>query len=335
MSTPTPSTSTSIERCTLVTLGMFIVDEFRFLTEDGEPTGKTQEPEIGGGGTYCTPTLSVERLPPAQIGMIVDRGNDFSPAFQRTLDSYGPIFQYRDDPTRRTTRAANIYRGELRGFEYLLPRVRISPKDLVSTRLEAPKMLHFICSPTRALEIIAELRELQWDPVLIYEPIPDLCIPEEMPQLVQVIPSLHILSPNADEALTLLSLPLPPTASTITKAATELYTASPKPPGAVIIRAGELGAYVYSPQYPGVWVPPCDREGKPVVDVTGAGNAFLGGLAAGLELAGGDVLEAAVYASVTAGFTIEQDSLPPMREGLGEEARRRLEVLRKRVELKK
>ncbi|KZO92220.1 Ribokinase-like protein, partial [Calocera viscosa TUFC12733] len=292
------------------TLGMFIVDEFRFLKEDGSPSGRTQEPEIGGGGTYCAVGARIW-LPPSQIGMIIDRGHDFSPSFQARLDTYGPIFHYRDDPSRQTTRAANIYQGEFRGFEYLLPRVRISPKNLVGTRLARPKTLHFICSPTRALEIIAELGELEWTPTLIYEPIPDRCIPEEMPQLKDVIPSLHVLSPNADEALSLLSIPGPPTQASISRAASELYSASPTgKPGAVIIRAGELGAYVFCPPHPGRWVPPCEREGKPVVDVTGAGNAFLGGLAAGLELSDGDVLGAALYASVTAGFTIEQNSLP-------------------------
>jgi len=142
------------------------------------------------------------------------------------------------------------------------------------------------------------------------------------------MPHVSILSPNADEALSLLAIPGPPTKVLIMRAAQELYTAAPEgKPGAVIVRSGDMGAFLYSPQYPGRWVPPCAREGREVKDVTGAGNAFLGGLAAGMELTG-DVGEAMLYASVSAGFTIEQHGLPPMREEWEALAKRRLDALR-------
>lgn len=95
------------------------------------------------------------------------------------------------------------------------------------------------------------------------------------------------------------------------------------------------------------------------MDVTGAGNAFLGGLAAGLHLSDGDVFEGApvgysgeallkavgvgsLYAAISAAFTIEQAGLPQLsglqyRTGQGEMwnedmPRRRLKELRERVE---
>lgn len=60
--------------------------------------------------------------------------------------------------------------------------------------------------------------------------------------------------------------------------------------GYVIIRAAGLGAYVVSRNSQGRWIDAYWREedGR-VIDVTGAGNSFLGGLAAGLSLADGDV----------------------------------------------
>lgn len=36
-----------------VTLGLFIIDEFTFMDEDGRPTGRYLAPQIGGGGTYA------------------------------------------------------------------------------------------------------------------------------------------------------------------------------------------------------------------------------------------------------------------------------------------
>jgi sugar/nucleoside kinase (ribokinase family) len=68
--------------------------------------------------------------------------------------------------------------------------------------------------------------------------------------------------------------------------------------GCVIIRAAALGAYVCwrgsdANEHIGRWVDAywTSEYAERVVDVTGAGNAFLGGLAAGLELTGGDVYQ--------------------------------------------
>lgn len=58
---------------------------------------------------------------------------------------------------------------------------------------------------------------------------------------------------------------------------------------AVIVRAGGLGSYTLSSTWSG-WVPAywsTDQQDK-VVDVTGGGNSYLGGLCAGLLLADGD-----------------------------------------------
>lgn len=48
---------------------------------------------------------------------------------------------------------------------------------------------------------------------------------------------------------------------------------------------------------------------------TSAGNAFLGGYVAGLSLSGGDPYEAALYATVSASFVVEQFGLPSLTPG--------------------
>jgi sugar/nucleoside kinase (ribokinase family) len=65
--------------------------------------------------------------------------------------------------------------------------------------------------------------------------------------------------------------------------------------GCVLVRSAELGAYVVTQDHKngGRWVDAfwgADAQEK-VVDVTGAGNSFLGGVAAALSLAGGDMYE--------------------------------------------
>lgn len=98
-----------------VSLGMFIVDEFLFEDEDGNPTGKSLGPQIGGGGTYAVVGARMW-LDPTDIGMIVDRGHDFPTHIQTKLDSYGSdMWLFRDDSGRRTTKALNHYCGEHRG----------------------------------------------------------------------------------------------------------------------------------------------------------------------------------------------------------------------------
>jgi hypothetical protein len=122
--------------------------------------------------------------------MVVDQGHDFPPEVRDKLNTFGSDMWLYRQHDGETTRALNSYLGEVRGFvtarscaivvsfmrdhrfQYLTPRIRITPRDLVGTRLANPKHLHFICSPERALTIIAELEELLWDSVTIFEPIP-------------------------------------------------------------------------------------------------------------------------------------------------------------------
>jgi len=122
-------------------------------------------------------------------------------------------------------------------------------------------------------------------------------------------------SPNAEEALSLLSIPLPPTRASIEEAADRFlrYGIGGGRRGWVIIRSGEMGAYVKSLEGGGRWIDAfwtssADDAGS-VVDVTGAGNSFLGGLAAGLLLTK-DVLKATFHASISASFIVEQEGLP-------------------------
>ncbi|KAI1792853.1 Ribokinase-like protein [Ganoderma leucocontextum] len=265
-----------------VSIGMFIVDEFSFADGDGKPTGKTMAAQIGGGGTYASIGARIW-LPPSKVGMIIDRGHDFPGHIQEALDAYGSdMWLYRDDPNRGTTRALNVYRGEYRGFEYLTPKLRITPHDLDDTKLARPDIVHFICSPSRAAVILSEIKQDEgWHPTTVYEPIPDRCVPEELPSLQKVLSDVSILSPNAEEALSLLSLPEVPTKERVEEACRRFL---------------DMGVG-------------SENSGK-VVDVTGAGNSFLGGLGAGLVHSQGDVRQATLYATVSASFTIEQAGLP-------------------------
>ncbi|CCM03402.1 uncharacterized protein FIBRA_05533 [Fibroporia radiculosa] len=330
----------------IVSLGMFIIDDFQFHDDDDQPTGKILPPQESS----CLLAAEVVLLPAEAVGMIVDRGNDFPGSIQKQLDALGHhAWLFRDNNERVTTRALNSYKGDRRGFQYTTPRIRLTPRDLIGSDFQRPKMLHFICSPTRAATIVSEIKDEDgWNPITIYEPIPDRCIPEELPALINVLPSISVLSPNAEEALSLLSIPGPPTKTLVEEACGRLLQlgVGPQGEGVVVIRSGALGAFVASKGREGTWVPAFwngDEDLKHVVDVTGAGNGFLGGMAAGLHITGGDTYEATLYGTISSSFIIEQEGLPHLTQRSdtighlgeywnGDLPHRRLKVLQDRLQ---
>lgn len=85
--------------------------------------------------------------------------------------------------------------------------------------------------------------------------------------------ALTFISPNAEEALSLLSLPLPPSRESIELAAhkfLEIGVGQDKT-GWVNIRSGPLGAYIKSQMTKGTWVDAywTREDSHKIVDVTG------------------------------------------------------------------
>jgi hypothetical protein len=119
--------------------------------------------------------------------------------------------------------------------------------------------------------------------------VKDRCVPEELDALVQVLPQINILrcpltlapqspsptscSPNAEEALSLLSLPLPPSKKLIEEAAHKFLElgVGPNGKGSVVIRSGSMGACVALKGQPTRWVPAfwTSKDEDKIVDVTG------------------------------------------------------------------
>ena len=114
---------------------------------------------------------------------------------------------------------------------------------------------------------------------------------------MQVAPHLAVISPNLLELQSLLSIESSDSLGPedeVVQAAQTLYNliqaqASESVP-AIIVRAGRLGSYTLSSQWSG-WVPPYfgSQDQRQVIDPTGGGNGFLGGLCAGLLISGGDM----------------------------------------------
>ena len=114
-------------------------------------------------------------------------------------------------------------------------------------------------------------------------------MPEELDATIAAARHYAVISPNLLEMQTILSIPpSDPTQADVAHAA-KLFRDRLAGRSAIIVRAGEMGSYTLSDGWTG-WVPAFWRahEQDRVVDVTGGGNAFLGGLMAGLLLSDGD-----------------------------------------------
>ena len=88
----------------------------------------------------------------------------------------------------------------------------------------------------------------------------------------------------------------------------------------VAIRMGAQGSYLTTSDG-GAWHIPA--VAKKIVDVTGAGNAYCGGMLVGVAN-GIDLPEAALRASVSASFALEQFGVPKFIDNLEDETMSRL-----------
>lgn len=292
-----------------------------------KPNFGPDEWHIGGGGTYAAIGARVW-LPPKQILMLIHKGQDFPVEIEEKLLNYSPsLFTFITDPTHPlTTRALNIYSNTKRDFRYLTPKRQIKLIDIAS---HTPRFVHLICSPSRMSETIEDLQALRtgsnqpnphfdqsqitnWSPLFVYEPIPDSCVPQNLEKLISLSKHIEVFSPNELEARSFLGLvtPADEVPEEIEDIARVFQNHGFKN---VVIRCGKMGAFVLTDEdaKKGTWVPAMIEDQSKVVDQTGGGNAFLGGLMAGLARGFG-LVEASYCGSISAGLTISQLGLPLM-----------------------
>ncbi|KXH56510.1 hypothetical protein CSAL01_03335 [Colletotrichum salicis] len=362
-----------------VTLGMFIIDEIHFLP----PTPPVFD-ILGGAGSYGA--LGARLFSPASdassVGWIVDKGSDFPQSLTELIGSWETSVVFREDPERLTTRGWNGYENaEKRAFKYTTTKKRLTAGDL-TPHLLLSKTFHLICSPARCRDLVSEITSARKrvcppdsyiKPIFIWEPVPDLCTPDELLNCTNCLPLIDILSPNHSELAGFMGDDgLDPATGEISKAAVErsceqLLASMPLSSFTLVIRAGDKGCYVARnggrKRHPATgdgagpkrrkkdytrgglqpdtdmealfagllqddegavvreeievdsgteqWIPAVHQDSAKVIDPTGGGNTFLGGLAVALAR-GKSVEEAAAWGSVAASFAIEQVGVPTL-----------------------
>ncbi|CAX44423.1 protein involved in the structural stability of L-A double-stranded RNA-containing particles, putative [Candida dubliniensis CD36] len=223
------------------TLGMFIVDENRYVDSNSNPlppppssssSSLQQTNIIGGAGTYAIMGARIicdgRQDLVDQISGIIDMGSDFPFEIKQELNTWktrGVI--YRENPRRLTTRGVNIYQytdsntksskgsidneleqDAIRYFEYVTPKLRIEINDILKyPNLKQSSNFHLICSIKRCKLLIDSINQFNPTAKFIYEPLPDDCIFENLEFLQnEILPKIHVFTPNLNEAKLLLGL---------------------------------------------------------------------------------------------------------------------------------
>lgn len=171
-------------------------------------------------------------------------------------------------------------------------------------------------------------------PCIVWEPMEDACQPDQLGAFCKAAKDVDVFSPNAKELLSLCNSPSSGDDIKISEIRRGCNMLLESSQGghlkAVIARCGALGCLVAEPDHcrmlPAFHQSNDQRithaEGtttslKLIIDVTGGGNAFLGGLSAGIardaQEPGFSKFEtAAVYGNVAASYAIEQVGPPQM-----------------------
>lgn len=222
---------------------------------------------VGGAGTYSALGARMLSAPPLSrsVGWIVDKGSDFPPALEELIAAWDTSVLMRPAPERLTTRGWNGYdEHQNRAFRYVTPKKRLTAEDLTPPLL-ASRSFHLICSPTRCRELVTEIKARRSGlccygpdgqqqnlprPVFVWEPVPDLCTPDELLNCTNTLPLVDICSPNHSELAGFMGDDgLDPETGEISTRAVEraceqLLGSMPLQSFALVVRAGEKGCYL-------------------------------------------------------------------------------------------
>ncbi|CAG8530146.1 2265_t:CDS:2 [Paraglomus occultum] len=310
----------------LLSLAYFIIDEIRLVD------GTVKKNVIGGGGTHATYGMRIWYPSPEsqKIGFVIQAGNDFPSSIFQALLPPNLNLTLAVHSTRPSTRGLNVFASNGNyEFSYVTPSIRTEPRDLPSSYLEC-NIIHLLCSPTQAKLQISEvlrLRDKQLPrPVFVWEPSPRSSKRINWDSLLEAMRLVDVILPNHKEAAALLGLVDEDNKGSnaceefLTKdmlnRIVDEFLSHPigiHGDGCVILRAAHVGCVVATKQERRHIPAYYDNPSQLIVDVTGAGNSFCGGVAAGLLKTNFDVFEAALYGTVSASYTIEQVGVPTLK----------------------
>jgi sugar/nucleoside kinase (ribokinase family) len=211
----------------------------------------------------------------------------------------------------------------------MTPKLRLDHTALAGTPLLWSKSFHLICSPLRCIDLVQNILAMrnqsdkhasETRPLFIWEPVPDLCTSEELTNCLEALKMVDVVSPNHSELGGFFEV------NTHGKNHVDYRSVEalchqwlesgigPEGRGGIVVRAGKDGCLV-ARRGDQTWLPAYHQSTDKVLDPTGGGNGFLGGLAMGLVKGNAtpdvdSLREAAVWGSISASFAIEQIGMP-------------------------
>jgi sugar/nucleoside kinase (ribokinase family) len=267
-----------------------IVDDIVF------PDGRTAMGVLGGGGTH---TVAGMRVWSEDVGLLGQVGSDLDETILRPLDLRGHGLRRTERPTPR---AWQLF--ETDGHRTQIPRMALEdwsaqliwPDDFVAfLQANEVRAVHLMSrgavgDPERIERVAAAGLRISLEPI-----IEEGMTAEEAQRVLACARHAEIFSPGTAELRVLLG-----ERPSYREALLELCALGP---AVVALRRGAAGSVVcHGPSGRFLRVPAARAR---VVDVTGAGNAYSGGLLVGW-CESGDLAHAAACAAVSAALAIEQ-----------------------------
>lgn len=282
-----------------------IIDDIVF------PDGRTQMGVLGGAGLYAVVGMRLW-TPDVTLISAVGQGFDVQSLQPHGLDGSG--LQTTDFPTPRAWqlfeedgRRTQIFRVPQEAVQEQLVRAPLSwplPPGLEA----AHYMLRGSADEEHMVRSLARTDGLR----LSAEPIVDeATTPQERDVILRCLPHFEFFSPD-EEGAALLVGQRPPLQ--------QVQQLSALGPRLVALRMGAEGSLVYERESGCAWRVPAAPAS--VVDITGAGNAYCGGLLVGWHETG-EVSQAAARACVSAAITIEQVGPPLVDDSTLADAKQR------------
>lgn len=297
--------------------GKIIIDNIRLVN------GEMAEGIIGGGGPQGA---FGARLWNPSVGLLSRTGTDFEEEFVRALEAIDVDLagwvRYPDIPTLRNQLMAYDENGYLTtlkgdpGSVYLRQQywnLLLAQELSLPPTYQQPRVIHLISEYPHEPMMATALELRAQGAIFSLEPIIDFRDWTNREAMLELLPQVDVATPDWPSASGFAGSDDP-------KEVVRYWsTLGPK---MVAIRHGHHGSYVWDSQSDQMWqVPPVPVE---VVDPTGAGNSYGGGLLVGWAERQ-DGREAGCYGAVSASFLVERVGLPEMTEALQAEAHARLE----------
>jgi sugar/nucleoside kinase (ribokinase family) len=284
------------------------------------PDGRTHMATLGGSGVYGAAGM---RVWSEAVGLVAKVGTDCDPRIFTALDRLGIDRQGVTTTAYATPRAWQLFEADGRRTE--VPRaipdawyynLHFSLRD-VPDAYRAARGWHMAERQARLLAAARELTQshrlaVGLEPFLQAEPV------QNRAEFLAPLPDIAVFSPSYDEARALFPDLTP------VQVLAQFATLGAR---LVALRMGAQGSLVQATDTGEIWHIPAYPV--PVVDHTGAGNAYTAALLVGW-CETGDPLQAGLMAAVAASFMLEQFG-PPATPPARSEAERRLAQLQRRV----